>query len=75
MLRHGNFMKIIALAMILGGFALGAFGLHAMSAASADMSRFLSEAPDRTPWILMLGIAVLGAGLATLFLAFRKADD
>ena len=69
-------MKIFALSVMALGIVVGLVGLSAMSAASSDVSRFLQDAPpDHTPWIMLGGVAVFGAGVLMLAAAFRKRGE
>ncbi len=60
-------IKAIALALLVGGILLTAFGVNAMNSGSSDISRLFTGAPtDRAILMLVGGIVMLVAGLAGL---------
>jgi hypothetical protein len=74
--RDGATMKTLAIILVVGGATLALAGLLAMSAASSDFSRFLGEAPpNRTPWVMLLGVALFAAGVVASWRTFRRPLD
>ena len=68
-------MRIAAVSAIVFGIVLALVGASIMSTAAADVSHMLSVGEtERRPWILLIGVAVLAAGIAGLWPAFRKRD-
>ena len=73
--RPSTAMKTAAVALMVAGVILVFLGVYAMRVASADVSHLFEDAvADRTPWILLFGVAVFVTGVAGLFPAFRRRD-
>jgi hypothetical protein len=69
-------MKTAAIALIVGGAVLALAGLLAMSSASSDFSHLIEDSPpDRTRWVMLLGVALFVAGAAAAIRTFRKTVD
>ena len=69
-------MKVVAIALLVGGAMLALAGLLAMNAASSDFSRFVGEAPpNRTPWVMLIGIALIATGVFASWRAFRPRPE
>jgi uncharacterized membrane protein HdeD (DUF308 family) len=69
-------MKTIAIALIVCGAVLALAGLVAMNASSADLSRFVGEAPPvRTPWVMLIGVALFATGIFASWRAFRARAE
>ncbi|HET7403845.1 MAG TPA: DUF3185 family protein, partial [Usitatibacter sp.] len=68
--------KIFSLSVMALGIVVSLVGLNAMSAAGADVSRFLQDAPpDDTRWIMLGGVAIFATGVVMLAAAFRKRGE
>jgi hypothetical protein len=75
-LRRCATMKVVAIALLVGGAMLALAGLLAMNAASSDFSRFVGEAPlNRTPWVMLIGIALIATGIFASWRAFRPRPE
>jgi hypothetical protein len=67
-------IRIVALALLVGGILLTIFGISAADSVSSDVSRFFTGAPtDRATWMLVGGVVMLIAGLAGLLPVFKKS--
>ena len=66
-------MKLIALALLVGGVILVVYGIGASESLASDFSRFFKGTPtDRSIW-MMIGGGILGvAGLAVLLSSTRS---
>lgn len=60
-------IKIVSLALLVGGVALIIFGVAATNSFSSDVSRFFTGSPtDKAIWMLVGGIVAAVAGLTMM---------
>ncbi len=65
--------KPIAVALLVGGFILLAFGISASSSFASDVSRFFTGSPtDKAIWMVVVGAIAAVAGLIFMLGSGRK---
>jgi uncharacterized membrane protein YidH (DUF202 family) len=66
--------KIVSLALLAGGIVLMVIGINATNSFSSDVSRFFTGSPtDKAVWMLIGGIVLAVAGLASLLRSPKQA--
>ena len=65
--------KVISIAALIAGVVLIVFGINASNSAGSHISNFFTGAPtNKSIWLLIVGIVLAVAGLAT---AFRRSKE
>ena len=60
-------IKILSLALLIGGIVLIVYGVSASESLGSDFSRFFTGSPtDKTLWLLIGGIVAAGVGVSGL---------
>jgi hypothetical protein len=66
-------MKIISIALLIGGIILVVFGIDAINSFSSDFSRMFSGSPsEKSIYMLVSGIVVLIIGAGGMFYSFMR---
>jgi hypothetical protein len=66
-------MKIISIALLIGGVILVVFGIDAVNSFSSDFSRMFSGSPtEKSIYMLVSGIIVLIIGAGGMFYSFMR---
>jgi hypothetical protein len=73
-LSNQTMSKSLALALVIGGFILVAFGFGASHSFGSSVSRaFIGSASNRSIWLLLGGTAVAMAGLVFMMRISEKS--
>ena len=66
-------IRAIALAVLAGGIALTIYGINASNSFGSEVSKVFTGNPtDRAMWLMGVGIAMIVAGAASLFVGMKK---
>jgi hypothetical protein len=67
-------IKIVSLALLIGGVALIIYGINATNSFSSDVSRFFSGSPtDKAIWLLIAGSISAVIGLVSTLRSWKQA--